>query len=143
MIRGNRLGVGFDFDRDLDLLANEHSTGLEGGIVVEPEVRAVDFGGSGVTQHLLAPRIGALAIEFGIQHNLVSHATNREIAGHLEIVALGFDAGALEGQGREVLRIEEIRRAEVRIALLFTRVDTGGADFDIDARVLDVLVVEL
>src|SRR5690349_23550480 len=110
---------GFDVDFDLQVVADEHATGLESHVPGEAPVLAVDgrFGAEGLA--LAAPRVLAAAFEGGVEDYFFGRAAYGEVAVDLVFVALdGLDALAFKGDVGVVGYIEEVSRAQVAVAAL-------------------------
>src|SRR5690606_27448842 len=80
-------------DLDLDLVADEHPTGLERRVPLDPPVLAVDGGrrrepGAGV-----APRVLADAVELELEVDGPGHTFDRELGVHHVVVAGRVEAG--------------------------------------------------
>src|SRR5205823_5144042 len=128
-------------DLELHLVADKDAV-LDRLVPDEAELLAVDGERRVGAQALLALAILADARDVDVPGDGLGHAADRELASDLEAVAaLRSHRGALETDLRMVLRIEEVRRAQVAIALLFTGVHRVGADDRLDARALGSLGV--
>src|SRR6267142_2035543 len=112
-----------EIDRDLDLVADGHTAGLEQLVPGEPEVLAVDLRRGTVAGALAAPRIlPAAFLRHGQRHFLLD-VLNREVARHLQPVPVGDDLRASEAESREPVRIEEVGGAQVRVSLILSGID--------------------
>ena len=84
-----------------------------------------------------------LAAPVGVRSRLLAVQPRRHFvtAGHLERVAFALHRGALEGDDRELLGVEEVRALEVLIALLVPLLDhgplAGSVPFQIDLALAD------
>src|SRR5205085_6382544 len=98
-----------------DLVADEHAARFEERVPRHPEVRALDRGLCGSTDALVAPRVGERrGGTFDLEHDQPRGSANREIADDLEPALLrAADAARLERDVRMVVRVEEVRAAEV------------------------------
>src|ERR1041385_5349559 len=74
-------------DRDLDVVADEHSTRLERDVPGETELTPFDLRRGAEPGLLVAPRIACAAALLDLQRHGPRHAGDREIARHAEIVA--------------------------------------------------------
>ena len=140
---GGGLLHGLELDRDLDLLADEHAAGLERGVPDEPEVAAVERGLGGEAGALVAPRVLAGAGELGVEDHLALHAVQLEVARHAVARAGLLDPLRAEGELGVLRDVEEVRGAQVRVAVRHLRVDGGGVDAHVDRGAGEVLRVEL
>src|SRR5207244_8714355 len=75
---------GLDLEQDLDRVADQDATRLQGYVPVEAEIAAVDRGLGGEPSHLQAPGIGAPAVDGRVQHDLAGGAANRQVADHAQ-----------------------------------------------------------
>src|SRR5690554_5969426 len=107
---------GGDLDRDLDLVAHEHATGLEGRVPGEAEVLAGDRGGRGEAGAQVAVGVGRGAVELGLEHDGLGHAVDRELAGHLGLARTDGNDGRGEGPRGVGLDLEEVGGLEVTVA---------------------------
>src|SRR5580692_6323245 len=141
-ISGLRLD-GFDLDLDVDLFTDEHTARLEGLVPLEAPVRAVDRRPADEAYARVAPGVLAASRLFHVEHGLLGHAVDGEVARHLEVSLAGpFDALALERDRRELLDVEEVGRLEVAVALRFARVDARRVDRNVDRRLRRISFVE-
>src|SRR5581483_5194354 len=119
------------FDVDLDFVAHEHAAGLERLVPLEAPLAAADRALRAETEAIVAPRILAGARLLDVEDDLVRLIANREIARDFVVAARAFDLLALEDHLREFLRVEEVGRAQVAVALVLARVDARGVDLDL------------
>ena len=64
------------------------------------------------------PRVGVGALDQHVERDLAGDAVHREVAGHARgLVVDRLDVGGLERDLRELLDVEEVRRAQVLVAL--------------------------
>src|SRR5215831_18030664 len=101
----------FAFDRDLDLLADDHPA-VQDGVETKPEVLPIDLGGGAigdpVSHHA---RIVELPVLHHVEHYGARGLLDRKVAGQLVMVLPGrFDARALEFDERVFAYLEEVRR---------------------------------
>src|SRR5439155_23983143 len=83
------------------------------------------------------------AQELALERDRAGDAADGQVALDGELaVALRLDAGAGEGEIRVALGVEEVGRAQVRVALGLARVDAGGGDLHLDARIGGVRLVD-
>src|SRR5688572_14314665 len=114
----------FDADDDLHLFTD--AAGHEG----HPELAALD-GEAGLPAGAVSHLRLLLADLCDRDGDRLGHAAEREVAGDVELgVALLRDRVALEREGGELLGVEEVRRAQVVVALLVARVDLRGLERD-------------
>src|SRR5260370_24679537 len=84
------------------------------------------------------------ATVFDVQRHLARGVADRQVSD--DAIALPFepfDTRAPEPELGVLLDVEEVRRAEVGVALGRTRVDAGGVDRRLDRRSGEVTVVEV
>src|SRR5688500_17640098 len=84
MVRASSRAHGLHLDLDLDIVADEDSTGLERGIPRQAEIASVDLRLSAEAHALAAPRITAPPLERRIQHDFARHVANGEVADDAE-----------------------------------------------------------
>ena len=133
--------AGFDFQLDLDLVAH-HDAAVEQRVVeAHAEVAAVDLGRGGEGDHGLALLHGcALAQVLQVELHRLGDAADGEVGGELPLgVGHLLEPGALEGDGRVVLDVEEVVRAQVVVAHGLVGVDAGRLDLGLERGVLGVL----
>ena len=132
LIKGGLGRVGGHVDGQLDVLAHEPATLLEGDVPGQAPGFAVDAG---------AQLEAGVAAAFHVGHQTVvaAHEGDRpsDVAdGHVRVdlvgVTVGLDAGEHRHDLRELLGIEEVRRAQMLVALLRARRDAGHAEADLD-----------
>ena len=86
---------------------------------------------------LVAPGILRLAEVRHRQRDLLRDAADRQVADHVvAFAALLDDPLALEGDVRELLDVEEVGRAQVRVAIRLVGVDARRLDRELDRREL-------
>ena len=108
---------------------------LERLVPIEAEVAPVDLGRRGEARPVTAPWISAAALFGDIEHDRLGDTLDREVARDLQLALAGRrDARRAKRERRKLLGIEEIRRAEVCIALIDACVDTRGLEGDLDRR---------
>ena len=67
---------------------------------------------------------------------------DRQVAGDVKpIASLPRDRGALEGQRRELLHLEEVGRSKMRVPIALAGVDARRLDGDVHRRVFRILLV--
>lgn len=115
----------FNVDADLDVVAYQEASRLQGRVPVQIEVLAVDGGRRAEADALSTPGVRALTRELSVHGNLFGNAVDGEIADdHVLVLApVQLHALALEDQLRVMLRIKEIGGAEVVIPLGIASVD--------------------
>src|SRR5207248_3216902 len=80
------------------------------------------------------------AVERRLQRHLARLAVQRQLSDHAEAVpAARLDAGAGEGDGRVLLDVEEVGRAQVRVALGVAGGNRGRVDLGPDGRAARVV----
>src|SRR5262249_7434591 len=120
---------GLQVELDLDALADEHAACFEHLIPLETEVLAVDRRARDEAASLVAPRILASAERLDVERDLAGDAANREIADHaMAVLPGGLDLLARESELGVLLGVEEVRRAQVPVALPVAGVDARGVD---------------
>src|SRR3979411_680994 len=112
---------GLNLDLHLHVIADQHPPCLERRIPDQPELAAIDLGGSAEAHAAAAPGILAGALVDRVESDFLRDAANREVADHLERLALlaprAFHSAALEADGRMLLDVQEVRRAQVLVAV--------------------------
>src|SRR3546814_10014620 len=74
-------------------------------------------------------------VEGGVQHHRAGDVLDGEVAGDLQLaLAGGFDAGALEGRGRELEGVEEVGAQQVLVEVVGETVHPGQGQRDLHAR---------
>src|SRR5438309_10419493 len=129
---------------DLDGIAHEDATCLKCHIPVEAEVLAVDLGLGGEASALLALVILYHTIEGGVEHHLLGDAADCQVAvDTIFVVAYALYALAREGDGGEMLHVEEVGGAQVVVAELDAGAERGYVNASGDGRADDVVHVEI
>src|SRR5437868_3737240 len=124
---------GFDVNLDLQVVADEHATGLESYVPGEAPILAVDgrLGAEGLA--LATPRVLAATFEGGVEDYFLGRAADSEVAIDLIFVALDrLDALALKGDIGVIGYVEEVSRAQVAVAALFVGEEGVGVDAGLD-----------
>src|SRR5690349_23275966 len=83
-------------DRDLDVVADEHTTRLERDVPRETKFAALDLRGGAERGLLVPPRIAGAALILDIQRHRTRNPGDREIARHAETVTAALHLRALE-----------------------------------------------
>src|SRR5215213_6656996 len=111
LLRSRRgLTVGFDADGDLDVLAEDRA-GVHHTVPDDAVVLAVE-GEGGLETSLLGLRGLDRAQEVDGDGDPLGDAVHGQVAGDLEgVLVLRLDLGAGEGEGGELLDVEEVRGA--------------------------------
>src|SRR3954465_6657245 len=123
------LADGLALDLDLDLLADHHAAGLEGHVVGQAPVLAVDLGGRADTEDLLAVRAGGGALELDDELDRLGHVLDGELTVQDELGArVRLDAGAAELHRRVLLRLEEVTGTQVVVPVDLAGLNAGGDD---------------
>src|SRR5690348_6724479 len=118
-----------ELEADLHLVADQQAAGFERLIPGQTEIAAADLRRRAESEALAAPRIRDPALLDDVERHLTRHAVDRQVAGELELAAAAIEhARPLERDARILLRVEEVGRAEVRVALRVACVD--GIDVD-------------
>src|SRR5213075_264448 len=99
---------------------------------------AIDLAARADAHALIAPRILPRAFLGDLERHRLRDVLDREIAGHLPLVAVALGPGRNEPHRGKLLDVEEVRRPQVVVALLLPRVDARGADRDVDLRLTAV-----
>src|SRR5665647_3417866 len=117
-----RLKHRLDLDAELDLLADQPATGLERLVPREAPLLAVDLRLGGKESALTAERVAHLPVVLGLQRDGLGYSTDGEIAVDLPVVvAVVFHTRARERQLRVRVDLEEVRAAQMIVALLGAR----------------------
>src|SRR3954453_5758664 len=120
---------GRDRRGEVDAVAEQVAAGLELLVPVDAVVVRVELALDGQADALLAPRVGRGALEGGLELDGARDAADGQVAGDLERGALDLaDVGRLEANLGEAGGVEEVRRAQVLVALRLVRVDALGRD---------------
>ena len=102
----------FEFDRNLDLIADDESAGLERNVVGQTVILAIDACFSAYGDDLRAPRRGVATIVGGLEDDWAGHVPDRQIASDfIGLVVDLLDLAALEGYRRIFLNLEEVGRS--------------------------------
>src|SRR5262245_19859872 len=129
---------------DGHLLADEKAAAFHRLVPGESEVLAVDGRRAVESRPLLAVRALPLAEEARLEHDRSRHAVEREGARHLALLTARIDvanARALERDLRKLLDVEEVRGAQMVVALLDVGVDAGRVDRSLHFGLRGALVV--
>src|SRR6476661_4153563 len=113
----------FDFDVDLDVVADGQSAALEQHVPGQAEIAAIDLALRAEARSLATPRILRLPLELDVEGDLSRYVADRQVAGELELVPVSLDTRALEPDIGVLLDVEEIPRTEVLVALISPRVE--------------------
>src|SRR5690606_34208146 len=134
----NRLNL----DGELDLVAHQHASGLQRLVPGEAEVPAVDAAAGAEADALATPRVLPASLVDHVEGHLASHVLDREIAHQLELIARGCERPAYgtapEADGRILLDLQEVGRAEVVVPILHPGINAGRTDLDLYPRVVRV-----
>src|SRR5699024_5053384 len=109
-------------DGDLDLVGDQHAPGLQGCVPGQAELLAGDRGLAGEAGAVGAEGVGGGALVGEVEHDGPGGAADGQVA--VELVAL--ELGGHEGQARVALGVEEVRAAQVVVAVLVAGGDRGG-----------------
>src|SRR6185312_14446860 len=93
---------------------------------------------------LATPRVANFALELGLQRHRARDVLDGEVARDREVPGrVAIHARAAKDDLRMLRRVEEVRRAQVVVALLLAGVDACGIDLDLDAGLAWIRVVEV
>src|SRR5580658_9206841 len=123
-----------ELQSNVNLFADHDSAGFQRGIEGQAKLPAVDGGGGSDADARVAPRVlDRRGGTFDGKLYLAGDAVNAERPCD-ENAAIGTprDTGRAEGEGRELLDVEEVRTLEVGVALGVAGVDGGGIDGSFD-----------
>ena len=124
---------GGDVERDPDLVADQQIATSKRLVEFHIEVLAVQKSLDLRSGALIAPWIGIGALQDEVQFDLTSDAVHGEVAPDARgVIVDRLDPRGLKGDLGKRIDIEEVRGAQVRVALLFAGVDRR--DFDTSAR---------
>src|SRR5687767_9180503 len=130
-------------DRDPDVVAHENAARLERLVPGEAELAAVDRGRGAERQSLTAPRVASATFVGRLENDFPRDVPDRQLSDEAVSVTLDpLDTRAPKRDGRVLLDLEEICRAQVGVTLLLSRVDAGGGDLRLDGRSGDVVSIE-
>src|SRR5665647_2277654 len=122
-----RLKHRLDLDAELDLLADQPATGLERLVPREAPLLAVDLRLGGKESALTAERVAHLPVVLGLQRDGPGYSTDGEIAVDLPVVvAVVFHTRARERQLRVRVDLEEVRAAQMIVALMLDCVGSSA-----------------
>src|SRR6185369_12905819 len=121
---------GGDVELDLDLVANEDAAPVERDVEGEAEVLAADGGPACEAGAVVAPRVLLAALELQGQVDRAGDVLDGQVAAHDVLVAVLDDLRAGEGQGGELLDVQEIRAADVCVAVGDAAVEALRPDRD-------------
>ena len=128
----------------VDLLADEHAAGFEGGVPVDAPVLAVDGGLALEPDALVAVGVDGGAGVLEVDGHGLGDALDGEVAGDPVVLGVDLlDRGGGEGDLRVGLHVEEVVALEVAVAVGVAGVDAGGLDGQLQVRVGRVLGVEV
>src|SRR3982751_5447741 len=138
---GRRLD-GLHLELDVDAIADEDATCLEQLGPEQAEVLSIEGGRRDESGALVAPRVLRAAAVLDVEDDLATDVADGEVARHAVALARQLlDPRAAKLHLREALDLEEIRRAEMRIALGHAGVDAGNIDGRFDGRLGEIAVV--
>src|SRR5437660_4464483 len=134
----------FQVDLNIDIFADQHAATLKRCVPVEAPFFAVQLCFGAQTRNLHTPGIFPLTVVFCIESHRLRYAAHRQIAEYLVLIATRvLDLRALKGEHRVMLRIEEIGRAQVPIALFIACIDAGSINLCIHPRILRMLFIDM
>jgi hypothetical protein len=126
---GSGLLGGRDVEGQLDLVGDEHVAAAEGLVELHAVLAAAELAGELQADLLVAVGVDVDAVDLGGEDELVGDAVQREVADDaVGVLVDGLDAGGLEGEVLVGVGVEEVGRAQVRVALGLVGVDRGGLD---------------
>src|SRR5262245_20843323 len=113
-------------------------------VVSQAEIFAVEGGRGGKASAHVAPGI----VQFGrgpvdVEGDLASGTVHRQIAHDLHLAAAVQDALRLELNSRVLLHVEEVRAAQVLIAVGDPRIDRAHVDDGDHLGLSDVLLIQI
>src|SRR5579871_2348738 len=112
---------------DLHVLADQDAAGLQRLVPPGAELLALDDHLTVEGDLVVPPGVLGLPQLLHVDGDRLGHVADRQVAGHLQLVAArGGDLGALERQLGKLLDVEEVGRLEVTVALLVIGRDAGG-----------------
>src|SRR5262249_41885677 len=113
-----------DLDEDPDLVPEEEAAALERLLPGEPEVLSVDRAAGPQADTVVPPRVALGPLDHRLQLDLAGRIPDREVAEDAEPrSAERLDPRRLEPDLGVALGVEEVRRAQVRVAVGLPRVD--------------------
>ena len=114
---------------------------MQGGLAVLPAQETEE---QDLLAGLLASQQGKACASalFDLQRHWTGYAGDREITRDTEIVARALDLGALEGDRRILLDVEEVGRTKMRVTFLITSVEARRVDGHVDLRRGRVVVLD-
>src|SRR5208283_176957 len=116
--KGLRLGVELGVDLDAHVVADKHATGFQGLVPDQAEVLPVHLRRGRDSSAELASHALHLGGNFSGEHRRLADPVNGEDALNGQLSALtGRDFGRLEGDGRVLHHVEEVRRLQVTVPL--------------------------
>src|SRR6185503_16599065 len=114
---------------DIDAIADEHTAGLQSLVPLESEILPIERGLRNEAHALVAPWILCSAAGLDVEDDFPRGVADGEISGDAEAIVIQlFDSRAPEPELGELLHVEEVRGAEVGVALRSSRVDAGRVD---------------
>src|SRR3954467_8464883 len=139
---GRRLD-GLHLELDVDAIADEDATCLEQLGPVQAEVLSIEGGRRDEPSALVAPRVLRAAAVLDVEDDLATDVADGEVTRHAVALARHLlDSRAAKLHLREAFDLEEIRRAEMRVALGHAGVDAGDIDGRFDGRLGEIVVVQ-
>src|SRR5215469_3603349 len=96
-------------DLNIDLIADQHTTGLQRYVPVQIEVLAINRGGNRKSGTPITLHVLGLAVECRLQHDSPGHAMQRKISLDTVLVLADlFHFGTLERRSRVLLGLKEV-----------------------------------
>src|SRR5690606_35246268 len=126
---GSGLQAGLDLEGDGDLVADDGSAAFQRHLDADAEVLAVDDGGGLEAGDRALAHTGVDAVELEPQVDRAGDAVEREVARDDVVVTVGTHVGGGEGGDGELLGVEEVGGADVRVTVGVLGVD--GLDVDL------------
>jgi hypothetical protein len=131
----------FDLEADLDVVSDDYPACLQGLIPGQPEIASIDLAARAEPDAFPTPGVSGPAFECNIERNWLRYVTDCQIARNLEALLVTLNPGAAELDLGILLDIQEIRRAQVLVALVGAGIETRGFEYRFDGRVLRIFLV--
>src|SRR4029077_20345076 len=123
---------------EVDGVADEHAARLEHAIPDEPVVRTVELTAQCQREPVSVLVVRNASAELTVEQDRTRDALDRQLARQREVatVAVEMHRDGVEADLGEVLDVEEIRRAQVRVALVVQRLEAHYLDRAGDGRIV-------
>src|SRR5467141_891045 len=134
----------FGIDSDIDIVTDDHTAVVQGGIPLYAEVLAIDFRRGACRGWLIAPGIFHMSSRaLNVEDDFLGGAANGEVAGNLELSGSELcDSLGFESHGRKVGDVKEFVAAQVVITGGLACVHGRDVNSDVDGGFGDVIVVQ-